>query len=211
MKLKKAMLALVCALALVVGSVMGTMAYLTSEDSVKNTFTVGDVQIKLDEAPVDENGKETTGDRVKANKYKLMPGHEYDKDPTVTVLEGSDDAYVRMLVSVSDMAKLKEAFPVTKYPTFYNGDVFLLQMLVKGWDNNTWEFKKVNTDGSYEFWYNGIAVAEQELPALFTQVVIPGTVNNTELAKLQNIEINVVAHAIQEAGFADAAEAWDNF
>ena len=47
---KKAIIAALCAVMLVVGSVAGTMAYLTSTDEVVNTFTVGNVQIKLDEA-----------------------------------------------------------------------------------------------------------------------------------------------------------------
>ena len=36
--LKKALVLLLCAILLVVGSVMGTLAYLTSQDTVKNTF-----------------------------------------------------------------------------------------------------------------------------------------------------------------------------
>jgi len=63
------------------GSVFGTLAYLTATDTVTNTFTVGKVQITLDEAPVDANGETTDGDRVKKNNYHLLPGHEYDKDP----------------------------------------------------------------------------------------------------------------------------------
>ena len=57
----KALLVLACAGCLVIGTVFGTMAYLTSTKSVTNTFTVGDVEIKLDEAVVDEYGTEKTG------------------------------------------------------------------------------------------------------------------------------------------------------
>ena len=53
---KKAMLLTVCALVLVAATVMGTLAYLTSTDEVKNTFTVGKVAITMDEAKVDEKG-----------------------------------------------------------------------------------------------------------------------------------------------------------
>ena len=45
--LKKALVLLLCAILLVVGSVMGTLAYLTSQDQVTNTFTVGNVEIDL--------------------------------------------------------------------------------------------------------------------------------------------------------------------
>ncbi|MBR4879426.1 MAG: SipW-dependent-type signal peptide-containing protein, partial [Clostridia bacterium] len=93
---KKALLALTCAIMLVVGSVMGTMAYLTSTATVENTFTVGNVQIKLDEADVVNGGRTEEG-----NQYKLLPNQQYTKDPTVTVLAKSEDAYVRALVTVT--------------------------------------------------------------------------------------------------------------
>lgn len=79
---------------LVTASVMGTMAWLQDSDAVTNTFTVGNVTITLNEAPVDANGQATDGDRVQANAYKLIPGKTYDKDPTVTVEAGSEDCYV---------------------------------------------------------------------------------------------------------------------
>ena len=86
----KALLLTLCAVLLVAASVMGTMAYLTSTDKVENTFTVGKVAIKLDEAKANNDGSLVEGAaRVKANEYKLLPGHTYNKDPMVTVLSGS--------------------------------------------------------------------------------------------------------------------------
>lgn len=103
---KKAMLMTLCAIILVVATVFGTMAYLTSTDTVTNTFTVGNVAIKLDEAPVDVNGAAVSGARVKANEYKLMPGHTYTKDPTVTVVDGSEESYVRMKVTFNNASEI---------------------------------------------------------------------------------------------------------
>ena len=45
----KALLLTLCAVLLVTASVLGTMAYLTSQDQVVNTFTVGSVAIKLED------------------------------------------------------------------------------------------------------------------------------------------------------------------
>ena len=77
-------------------------------DTVKNTFTVGKVAITLDEAQVTENTDDygmTTwtvneeAERVTENTYTaIYPGAELPKDPTVTVLEGSNPCYVRMIV-----------------------------------------------------------------------------------------------------------------
>lgn len=83
---KKALLTVLCAVMLVVGSVFGTYAYLTdTTDPVTNTFAIGKVQITLDETKVDEMGVVDTSAsaRVTKNSYKLLPGHEYTKDPTV--------------------------------------------------------------------------------------------------------------------------------
>ena len=49
---RKVLMIALCAVLLVSISVMGTMAYLTSQDTVTNTFTVGKVAINLDEADV---------------------------------------------------------------------------------------------------------------------------------------------------------------
>ena len=93
--MKKKTIALALVLVMAFGVTMGgTFAYLTSQDTVVNTFTVGNVVITLDEAPVNVNGVVVDGDRVKENSYKLMPGHNYVKDPTVHVDENSEDAWL---------------------------------------------------------------------------------------------------------------------
>ena len=53
-KLRKVLLLACSAVLLVCLSVGATLAYLTSTDTVKNTFTVGKVAITLDEVNVDE-------------------------------------------------------------------------------------------------------------------------------------------------------------
>ena len=90
-KAKKVVALLLCAVLLVVGSVTGTMAYLTSKATVTNTFAVGNVTITLDETDVDNS---TQGDRDIANAYQLFPGHEYDKDPIVHVQPNSENCYL---------------------------------------------------------------------------------------------------------------------
>lgn len=198
--------------------VAGTFAYLTSEKTVTNTFTVGNVAITLLETAVNENGDAIpSATPVVENDYHLLPGHTYTKDPTVTVLAGSEESYVRMLVTVSDINALKAAFPAAEYADYYaaNG-VFLLEKLVTGWDSNVWESvgytEKTDeethiTSATYEFrYYNTVSAAngDVKLPALFTQVVIPGSIDNAALAKLNGIKITVVAQAIQADGFVDA-------
>ena len=113
MKRKTKVLGMVtAAVLLVTATIFGTMAYLTSTDEVTNTFTVGSVAIKLDEAEANADGTLVEGaDRVKANSYKLMPGTTYTKDPTVTVKAGSEESYVRMKVTFNNAAALMEMLP----------------------------------------------------------------------------------------------------
>jgi predicted ribosomally synthesized peptide with SipW-like signal peptide len=219
-KAKKVVALLLCAVLLVVGSVTGTMAYLTSKDTVTNTFTVGNVAIKLDEAKVNAYGKPVNDSgnvvdlndapRVKTNDYKLIPGHKYVKDPTVTVTAKSEGSYVRMMVTVSDLADLKAACGVT--------GTLLLENYVDGWDNTKWISTSLvensyNT-AIYEFrYYTVVPYSESDttLEPLFKHFTMPETATNAQITALEEMEINVVAHAIQADGFADAAAAWTAF
>ena len=71
-------IAIICVTAIGIGS---TFALLTSlSGSVKNTFTVGKVNIAL---------SETTG-----SSYQLIPGTTVSKDPRVTVLKDSEECWL---------------------------------------------------------------------------------------------------------------------
>ena len=99
----KILLWCLCIVAVVVISVTGTLAYLTDRDSAVNTFTVGQVDITLDEAKVNTDGTPVKGaERVQENEYHLIPGQTYTKDPMITVKAGSAKSYVRMMVTLNN-------------------------------------------------------------------------------------------------------------
>lgn len=79
-------------LTVAVASIGGTIAWLTASTAeVKNTFTVGDIDVTLIEHKY-ENGKLT--EETTANQsYPLIPGNTYKKDPTVTI-DNDVDAYL---------------------------------------------------------------------------------------------------------------------
>lgn len=224
-KTSKVLLTLLCVVLLVVGSAMGTLAYLADTDSDTNTFTVGKVDIKLDEAVVDEDGKAVEPEQrtEDGNKYELVPGRTVDKDPTVTVLKGSEESYVRMIVTVKNYDKLVAAFPADKknakgedvYSGWYVDDVLLIQNLVD-WNETQWPCEsavvsKEDNTATYEFrYYKTVDAreAEQKLEALFKSITVPGSVSNTELDNLKDVEIVVVANAIQKEGFSTDDAAW---
>lgn len=208
---KKAMLMTLCAIILVVATVFGTMAYLTSTDTVTNTFTVGNVAIKLDEAKANTDGSLVEGAaRVKANSYKLLPGHTYNKDPMVTLLEGSETSYVKMTVTFSKASALDAIFAPT------GAD---LTSIFNGYDSTNWIYKDNTKDATadtrtYEFWYKeavGASTADVALDALFDSITVPGSITKEQLAKIEGMTITVNAYAIQADGFADADAAWAAF
>lgn len=219
MKRSKPLVIVLCTVLLVAATILGTVAYLTDTSEVVNTFTMGQVDIRLDEAVVDENGNpvgdkdgDNNQDRTETgNKYHLLPGMTYTKDPTLTVVRGSEESYVRLLVTINCYSELAEIF----------GDPFLPQYFVEGWDNTVWvdaeEISKdeTNNTATYEFRYRETvkptADADLILDALFDSIIIPDDMTGAELATIANLEIIVEGHAIQAAGFANADEAWAAF
>lgn len=115
-KIRNRRIAMTVALVLVVAlvSVGGTIAWLTATTTpVTNTFTVGNIDITLDETTTD---------------YKMVPGNTIAKDPTVTVVAGSEDCWLFVKVVESstlstyidyEMASGWTALDATNYPGVY--------------------------------------------------------------------------------------------
>ncbi len=182
---KKVFMTVLCATALVVASVLGTMAFLTSKDKVNNTFTVGNVAITLDEAKVTDAGNPVEGaDRVKANIYKLIPGHEYTKDPTVHVTANSEDSWV--FIKVEDgLAAIEDDTTVAD------------QITGNGW---------TALDG-----VAGVYYKEYSSSTAATDLVVFETFKvkgDADVAQYANAKIDVTAYAIQKDGFTTPAAAW---
>lgn len=242
----KALLMSLCAVLLVAASVLGTMAYLTDSKDVKNTFTVGNVAIKLDEAKVDENGTQVVDKdgnpvaRVTRNAYKLLPGHTYVKDPTVTVLKPSVASYVRMKVTFNKASQIiamctdpefaedgptgvENAYPLIRMVNFVEANaakwdgiipdnmVDTEEMLA---DAKYFVYDKTANTLTYYFYYNTIVKAidaDVKLDTLFDSITVPQWVTGDQLAKLDGFQITAVAEAIQADGFESADAAWAKF
>lgn len=193
---KKAIIAALCAGTLVVGSVAGTMAYLTSTDEVVNTFTVGNVKITLDETDTDDSTP--NADRDQANSYKLMPGHTYTKDPIVHVDSKSEDCY--LFVKVDNEI------------TAIEGDTTVAdQMAAKGWvavdgSTNVYVYTQKDDLGNVAL----ALVHAGDNVTVFDNFTIKGDVNYDGLTAYKEKAITVNAYAIQADGFDEksAAQIW---
>lgn len=245
-KLRKAIMTLCAALLLVSLSVGITVAYLTDTQAVTNTFTVGKVGITLDEADVYEEGDAGVtadkigtaipgADRVATNKYNLIPGHVYDKDPTITVNADSQDCYVmaKVTVNVAPDRDLGNLIPndgdtgLIAYGGIVTGGVFSTTFETVDWDeyggeadsdddlvyeNDQYKLIQLAGNGAGEARYFYIFVKEPqkatgEPVVLFEKLVIPGEWDHAQMAYLNGLTIDVEAYAVQAEGFTNVEEA----
>ena len=152
-----------------------TLAYFTDSEVANNTVVMGNVNIELDEPsfrPTLSNN--AIGD--------VVPNQEITKDPTITLQEGSEDAYVRVKIDVTGLNE-GEMSGITEYI-----DANLNTGWVKG------------ADGLYYF--NSImSLSGTKTTTVFNKIKIPATWTNTSADKTFNIVIT--AEAIQAAWLED--------
>lgn len=163
------------ALALSLGA-FGTMAWLTdTTDPVQNVFTVGNVKLDL---------AETTSD------YKMVPGVDIAKDPTVTVKANSEDAWV--------FVKVEQSAGFESYLTY---------AVDQGW---------TALAGQTGVFWREVAgsAADQVFPVLLdNKATVLDSVTNDMMdavseGTVQAPALTFTAYAIQKSGFADPAAAW---
>jgi len=213
MKKNKKLLALVCCMALLVGTVGATLAWLTANSGpITNTFTVGDIEITLDEVQVSDDGYGTVVKNEKnepiripvgednGNSYKLIPGSTYVKDPKVTVLAGSEACYVFIKVKKSENYDdfLISEVDTSKWTALGNEypDVYYLE-----------QSSLVGADNGKEYY---VFAGNNEYPNGYV------TVNNnvtkadlTELSEETYPNIVFTAYAVQQANMTSAVDAWE--
>lgn len=194
-KTKKIVALFLAAVMLVCTTVAATVAYLTANTGVvTNTFTVGKVEIDLLETKVDVYGTDVTPNpTVKANEYKLVPGHNYMKDPTVFVKSGSEQSYV--FIKVTNGISAIEATTNT----------IAAQLTANKWKQLE---DKDGNEVANVYYYETVVDArtsEQKLP-VFGEFTLKTDAN---VAGYATATIKIDAYAVQADGFDTAAAAWD--
>lgn len=220
--MKKSLIMLICAVLVLTSAAFGTIAYLTAQEDVTNTFTMGDVDITVDETEVDEDGNpvldedDNTKRTDEGNEYRLVPGKFYTKDPTLTIKANSEDCYARLLVTYTNASELDAIFPAVDgvKPVYLVKDLNT-ESWVRGEDvadttanTITFVFTYKNEDST-----DIAATGETDnvLPALFTQIEVPAALTGEQLETLEGLEINAKGQAIQAFSFENAADAWAQF
>ena len=217
---KKKVFVIALAICLLATLSVGTLAWFSGEDSVKNEFYVADSTEKdpdelfsldvyeyTDDSPVD---KVPTGETYE----EILPGDHLKKEPHVANT-GYYDQYIRVIVTISDATAWINAVGVD----FQIEDVF------EGYDATMWNNISKDINGetdtvTYVLYYNGILDGADTTNdatsgtvndiVLFNYVNIPETLTQEQAAALKGgFSINVKAQAVQTENVgANAFEAF---
>lgn len=223
MKKKITAAALVLAL-LAITVIGGTMAYFTDTKEVTNTFTMGNVAIKLEEPAWDR----LLGQN---DKLKVAPGQSYDKDPTITVT-GSEDCWLVATVTISNLDDLDELYENdttgVKQPWGLSlaGKGKMVSGGIADWSaagatENGISGTKLTNNGeavfltyaeddiaktiTYTFYFMN-EQSQGDKQVLFEKVNIPAIIDNGDING--DLTVTVNAYAIQKTGFADVFKAY---
>lgn len=170
---KKKLIQLLSAVALVaVIGVGSTLAYFTDNDAANNVVTMGHVNIELDEP---EFSAENENNTIK----NVVPNQTITKDPTITVVAGSESCYLRAKIEITEL-----------------NDEQVADLLENTNIGEDW----VLAEDGYYYYQNSVSKSnEDQTVDLFDTIVIPAEWGN-EVADM-TFEINVTAEAIQADNF----------
>ena len=154
--MKKKTIAMLMASIMLFGVVTGsTLAWLTAKSAdVVNTFTVGDINIVLDEAPLNEKGElDKTASRVTSiDDYKMIPGVTLPKDPQVRVLADSEDCYLFVKITES-----------SNYDDFMTYEVMAEWTLLKEENNSAIYYREAKANDAFYVLKDNQVVVKDEV------------------------------------------------
>ena len=191
MKKSKIVVAIISLLS-ICSFVIGTsVAWLTSKtEDLVNTFTYGDINIKLDETDTNDGDE-----NINTNEYKMLPGNEITKDPKVTVIATSENSYLFVKLTKSE-----------------NFDNFMTFEIAEGWTllegtTDVYYREVTKSDKDQEFIVlkdNKVKVKEEVTKAMLNELDKDG--------KKDYPTLTITAYAVQRDGKIEAidtpAEAW---
>lgn len=168
----------------------GTVAYLTDQDAADNKFTVGKVEVELEEPSWEEE-----------EHQDLQAGESVEKDPHITNT-GVNDAYVYLEVQVP----METVITAAEDGTRENGGVAVNQELFTFTANKNWtQISKTESNGYmvYVYSYDKILASGESTNTLFDTMtfanVIEGQIDSREYI------VPVEAFAIQTANTGDGS------
>lgn len=193
MKSKKRSILIVClALALVAAAVLGTIAYMTAQDSKTNTFTVGSFNKPTDPKNPDQTLDSYLIEPNWVENSKLVPGGSVAKDPKVGIGAGSEDAYIYVYVDNKTLTDANK-----KLVTFTLGD---------GWTAVTGHAVAGDADNTYVgglFKYNTKLTGDTWTSNVFTKVDVSENANTTDFAAKPQMTVYAYIHQATDGAGID--------
>lgn len=219
--MKKKIVALCLCVALAVVAIGGaTLAYFTDTDAKTNTFTVGKVDITLEEN-FDEDSAKLLPATGSAQDGTLKNG--VTKEIAVTVEKGSEDTYVRVHIAIPNILDSGDPeFDAGKNVLHFNYDPDSIGAGKWDWsktagtpyDGDDWNYYETTIDGIaynvYVVTYGTALEAGKTTPEYaMQQVYLDSRVTSSDMEKIDdalngNWQIKVFAEGCQAAGFGNA-------
>ena len=193
----KALLLILCAMLLLVASALGTVAYLTVQDTVTNTFSVGKVDATLIEGSAGKRSMRarSTGAPVDENDHILMPGHTYTKDHTIHVDAVSEDSYIFVKVENG----------IASYEAASSAEEGGYRTIADQITDNGWTALESAADVYYREYVKSSTGSDF---AVFNTFKIADNANDAESWGSCDAQVVVTAYAVQKDGFDTASAAW---
>lgn len=199
----KRIMVLALALVLLIGcTIGGTIAWLMdTTQSVENTFTVGNIDIELNES--DNDDADTDADK---NTYKIIPGKTDSKDPKVTVKANSEACWVFVKIDVANNTTNQNA-------------AFVAYEIADGWTqlNGTNVYYREQDATAVDVTYSVLKNDQVSYSGTLTKGEIDALYNTDGTIKTESLpKLTFTAYAIQSANLtktdgsavSTAADAW---
>ena len=231
----------ICAAVLAALSVTAgrTMSFFTATDTKTNVFTLGDLDIGLNEPEWDP----TPGDNKTPDGSNMYPGYTVYKNPTVRNItsdrNGNEPCYMRVRVHivdhqdapVTDEETLELIRQMIYYDASYNGTYeqkgeakYLTEGRIPGYSleelasfptvNPVFELDEMRSTPSVPVYAykgpDGDGILDcGEEAVLFSTVAVPTDWTQQELSRIGDFRLVITAEAVQCSGFEDREEAYE--
>ena len=190
----KALLLILCAMLLLIASALGTVAYLTVQDTVTNTFSAGKVDATLIAGKRSMRAR-STGAPVDENDHILMPGHTYTKDHTIHVDAVSEDSYIFVKVENG----------IVSYEAASSAEEGGYRTIADQITDNGWTALESAADVYYREYVKSSTGSDF---AVFDTFKIADNANDAESWGSCDAQLAGTAYAVQKDGFDTASAAW---
>lgn len=212
---KKITIVCLAAVVAVMAIAGASLAYFTDTEAKQNTFSIGNVDIILNETSEEADGIPGTATENGFQYDNIVPGVTYAKNVTVSLAEDSMDSWVFVELKFSPASELWQAFQAAELDTGAMADLMLVNLDDTYINNgNIIAYKHDTAANTYSVVYKyGVQSGGWTSDSLFTGVQLPACLTQEHLAVLTGMEVDlsVCAYAIQNTGLTEKQGAAELF